>query len=164
MGYFDWIFKYKFDNERQTLIDMRTHTIDWYNQLTEPIEPLLSDIQFDREIDSETAQKYSAIAMQIHKVKILSGAGSRLYNVLKSMTKQGIPIFTSRKKLLELAEEYQDTGLFLKELGLDLSRWKRIPKIEQEEVRRRIFDQWKNFESKKDELVDEINLQISNLG
>src|SRR5689334_5481543 len=133
MGFFDWIVKYKFDNEKQTLIDLRTHTADWYNQLTEPIEPLLRDIQFKQKaINAETAEKYSQIAFQIFKVKIISGAGSRLENVLNSMTDKGIPIFAPRTRLRELAEEYQESGLFVKELALELGNWKEMNREQQE--------------------------------
>lgn len=165
MGFFDWILKYKFDNEKQTLIDLRTHTIDWYNQLTEPIEPLLSDIRFNQnEIDDEAARKYSEIARQIFKIQIISGAGGRLENVLSSMTKKGIPIFTSRAKLKKLAEEYQDSGMFIKVLAAELHNWNYFNTKEKENIRKKIFDGWQKFENKKDELVDEINTQIGNLG
>jgi len=162
MGYFDWIFQYKFENEKATLIDLREHTLGWYNQLTEPLMPVLKEIEFRQ--PPQNVGQYVEIAHEIYAIKIMSGHGDNLDNVLKSMNPRGIPFFAPRRKLKTLAIEFQHRGLFVKELAMDLNRWAQTNGREQEQLRTRLFEGWKGFEAAKDNLIDEINHQIQSLG
>jgi hypothetical protein len=162
MGYLDWIFKYKFESEKQTLIDLRKHTIGWYNQVAEPVMPILLEIKFDQPFTEP--EKYSEIAMKIFEMQVTSNEGEELENILASMSPRGVPLFTSRRNLSDLAARFQRRGLFIKELAVGLHKWKGMPLDYREQTRKNIFEGWKKFEEAKDDLVNEINQQIKGLG
>jgi hypothetical protein len=162
MGLLDWVFKYKFDNEKQTLIDLRTHTIDWYNQVTEPLKPVLKEIRFQEPV--KDAEQYGNIARDIYEMKITSNAGENLWNVLDSMGNRGIPFFTSREELRERAKLFEARGHIVKELAMNLWDWKSKSLEDREKARKHLVAGWEEFEKAKDELVTEINHQIRNLG
>jgi hypothetical protein len=162
MGWFDWIGKYKFDNEKQTLIDIRTHTIDWYNQVTEPLKPILTAVQFNQ--TDMDASDYARIAIDVYEMKITSNSGERLGNSVEAMGERGIPLFTSPKEIQALANEFQERGHFVKELGIGLFSWSNMSPKERDSFKQTLAMGWNAFEAAKDGLVSEINRQIKNLG
>lgn len=162
MGYFDWIFKYRFDSERATLLDMLTHTMGWYNELTGPLMPLLQDFEFGRR--PQDVELYRNIAKSIYEIKVMAGHGDSLINVLQSMNPRGIPFFTPRKRLVQLANEFHERGLFVKEVAMSLYGWVEKSEKDQEHTRASVFENWKEFECAKDNLIEEINGQLRKLG
>jgi hypothetical protein len=162
MGWFDWIGKYKFDNEKQTLIDVRTHTIDWYNQVTEPLKPILAAVQFNQ--TDMNARDYAQIAIEVYEMKITSNSGERLGNSLESMGDRGIPLFTSPIEIQALANEFQERGHFVKELAIVLYSWSDMSLEQRDSFKQNLVIGWSAFEATKDALVSEINRQIKKLG
>lgn len=162
MGWFDWIWKYKFDNEKQTLIDIRTYTIDWYNQVTEPLKPILRAVEFQQ--TNMNVKVYARIATEVYDMKITSNFGERLGNSLETMGDRGIPFFTSPQQIQSLAIEFQNRGDFVKDLAGDLHAWEGMSQEGRDSAKQRLVAGWANFGAAKDALVSEINRQIKKLG
>jgi hypothetical protein len=162
MGWFDWIWKYKFDNEKQTLIDIRTHTIDWYNQVTEPLKPILKAVEFQQ--TNMNVQDYAGIAMEVYDMRISSNSGERLGNSLESMGDRGFPFFTSPQQIQSLANEFQNRGNFVKDLAIGLYAWEGMSQAGRDNVKQNLVAGWANFGAAKDVLISEINRQIKKLG
>jgi hypothetical protein len=162
VGLLDWLADYIFRTEKQTLIDLRTHSTDWFNQVTEPLKPILTAIEFDR--PDMRPKQYAQIAMKVYEMKITSNAGEQFENILESMRERGIPIFTSRRRLKNLARKFYQNGLFVKHLAVDLYDWSSMSLDRRADVKKSLAKNWKEFASAKEEFINEINSQLRKLG
>lgn len=162
MSLFGWLADYVFKNEKQMFIDLRTHALDWYNQVTEPLKPILVAVRFD--MPEMPPEHYAQIAMKVFEMQNTSNAGEQFENVVETMSERGIPIFTSRKRLKELASSFYNSGLFVKGLAMDLYYWSSKDLAERKQIKQELAANWENFASAKESLVAEINRQLKNLG
>ena len=149
MGFLDGLLTRRIDTEIAWLKELRKSSEDWYNQLTQPLLPLLQG-----KIDVTApgvAEKYKAIAEELLREAFIVNAGDEVNNLFQEMGKRGLPFFTSRAALTPLIAEYLEAGLFLKRIvyGFDPDRAR---------------DKWKHFQISKDALVTEINGQLRRIG
>lgn len=149
MSFFDTVLVKKFDNERDLLTTLRIATEKWFNTLTTPLLPILTKRELPQ--DKHTENRYRTIAEALLKEAFLVNAGDEVKNILDTMGSRGFFRFTSRDALRPLMERYLESGLFLKKLVFG---------FDPEEA----ANQWCEFKAAKDELVNEINRQLSNLG
>lgn len=152
MGFIDTLLNLlskKIDNERSWLEGLRTATESWYNQLTEPLLPLLMGKINPEDTDAE--KKYKTIAEGLLKEAFISNAGNAVNNLFQEMGKRGLPFISSRKMLAPHIQAYMESGIFLKKLVFGFH-----PKSARE--------QWQEFRNHKDQLVAEINNQLRRIG
>ncbi|GEM_PF-4064647 len=149
LGLFERLFTRRIDTEKAWLKELRAATEEWYNQLTEPLLPvLLKQVNLNA---PDVKEKYSAIAEDLLKEVFVSNAGDVVRNLFQEMGNRGIPFVTSRDDLFPLIENYLQTGLFVKRLayGFDPERAR---------------NQWGEFFQAKESLVSELNNQLRRLG
>jgi len=139
----------KYNHERDWLKTLREASEDWYNQLTEPLMPVLLG-QIDSN-DPQIKEKYQRIADDLLREAFIVNAGDEVRNIFQEMGNRGLPFITSRKALQPLLVEYLKGGLFLKRLAFGFEP-------------ERAIAQWQKFGRARDELRNEINSQLEKLG
>jgi hypothetical protein len=162
MGYFDWMFKQRYDSEKEWLKALLTHTDNWYNQITGPLSGLLVEMLLTK--TEMKPEKYVDIAMQLFKMQYEASNGSLLNHTVEQMGRRGVPFITSRSDLQPLIKGFQQSGLFIKTIGVEFRNWKQMDKGRREREKQTLIEAWKAFESCRDDLVAEINRQIAKLG
>jgi hypothetical protein len=162
MGYFDWMFKQRYDSEKEWLRALLTHTDNWYNQVTGPLSGLLIEMLLTK--TEMNPEKYVDIAMQLFRMQHEASHGSLLDHTAQQMGDRGIPLITSRSTLMPLIREFQQRGLFIKKIGIEFAHWNRMESGHREREKQALIEAWKAFESSRDDLAEEINHQIAKLG
>ena len=149
MAFIDRVLFRRVDNEISWLKQLRTESDLWFNELTEPLLPLLQ-----RKIDTddpEVRSKYKDIAHELLKEAFIINSGDKVESIFEEMGDRGLPFTTSREALTPLIVEYLDTGLFLKMIayGFDPDRAR---------------EKWLKFKAARKNLVSEINSQLKKIG
>ena len=162
MAFFDWVFKQRYDSEKAWLNALLDHTENWYNEITEPLKDLLFRHSMGR-VDFPASQ-IQEIARQLFFNKIESNHGNYVRNTLEQMNDRGIPLFTSRHKLQARAEQFLESGHFLKEVVIVCHDWPQMTDSAQYQALRAVRTGWEGFGVSKERLVIEINHQLRRLG
>jgi hypothetical protein len=149
MSFLDKLLFRRIDSEVKWLHELRDESESWFNQLTDPILPIIQN-QVD-ERDPEVQEKYRVIADKLLKENLIVNSGDKVKNIFHEMGGRGLPLTTSRKSLEPLLIEYLESGHFLKRLAIIFDA-------------NRTREQWHEFECLKDAVIDEINNQLRNIG
>jgi hypothetical protein len=162
MGLFDWVFKQRYDSEKEWLRQLLNHTNVWLNELTKPLRGFLAEIELGTgPMDPEL---YSKIAGDLYNEKISINSGSYLRDTIKQMSDNGIPLFTSRDELRRLTDIFLEAGAFLKWTSAILVGWSSLSPDEQESYRNEIYERWINFQRSGLNLKEHIIQQLKSLG
>ena len=148
MGLLDKLLFRRVDTEIAWLKQLREASETWYNELTNPLLPVL--IGEVTENDRSSVERYKKIALELLKEGIVVNAGDVVNNTFLEMGKRGITI-SSRKKLAPLMEDYVRDGMFVKKVAYGFNAAEAKSK-------------WQHFQMSKDALVAEINNQLKNIG
>ena len=136
------------NSEIDWLTKLRNYSEEWYNELVNPILPVL--VNKDLQNNKAELKKYTTCAEQLLNQAYISNSGEKIENIFIEMGARGITI-KSRTKLTPLIKNYIEAGMFLKRVAYNFDPEAAI-------------SGWENFKNKKIELVTEINEQLKNIG
>lgn len=144
MGLLDRLVLKRIDTEIAWLKELRTSAETWYNELTEPLLPVLSGRE-------NASKKYVSIAKKLYEEELRINAGNAVKNTFEEMGDRGITI-KSRTKLAPLIEGYLKAGSFVKAIGF---RSEPNPK--------EAIEKWTKFKENRELLISEINIQLKKI-
>lgn len=150
-------------NEVRWLTSIRDATELWYNELTDPIIPILiGDITKDSPKSKRKELSNIARTMFEHQSKV--NQGDKVTNVLSEMSKSmGIPLFSGRNSLRKHVIRFLEAGDFVKSVAYGDFRASTSKKSVADAIAR-TKDSWREFREAKNDLVAQINSQIASIG
>lgn len=141
------------------LSELRKASESWYNEITQPLMPILTqEITGFKDLE---IKEYSKIARDLFEQKIRVNSGTDIKNLKTDMGERGLPFVTERDELWSLIEEYLGRGDFLKSLAYELAS--PLPEYCRQ-AQNKAIKGWEEFRSSKDNLVDHISRQIKAIG
>ena len=165
MGLFDGLQQRlgngRLDTERAWLTGLRESCEQWYNEMTEPLLPILRSGELD--FPEPTLKDFHKATSELYEQWILVNAGNHFANLKVEMGNRGMP-FSGRDELRDKIVSYVHAGKFLRKSVTDGFS---SPYITSGDIRQVISEarsQWKEFRDAKDSVVDQINTQLGRLG
>jgi hypothetical protein len=162
MAFLDWAFETRYENEARWLEALREHTESWHNEIVQPLAPVIHELEAGG--PTVNPEEYGQIAQQLFFSTILSNHGDYVSHTVAQMGTHGIPLFTSRPRLVELTAEYLEAGDFVKQLSGLLSSWSAHSADVRQSHQQEVLVRWRHFRASKDTLVEHINKELRRLG